>query len=313
MNYLREEGDGTMRFLLFALFILSINKLFAGEGLTAFQFLKIPPGARPVAMGGSFTGLCDDINAIWYNPAGLTQIENIELFFTHIIWFENIYLDFLMAAKRIKKIGTLAATLTYFDTGNIPGYDKDGNPTGDFKSTDMGFVVSYGRKLSKSLSLGTNLKILQEKIENESTPTTPAFDLACMYKLNDNLKLGAILQNIGPGAKFKEVQDPLPAALRVGGSFKFKNLLLASDINLGVYSKTIFSIGGEYSLQNISDVLDKVSFRCGYKTENTEWLGPLAGLSAGVGIKQKWISGDYAIVPYGDLGLTHRISLTAKF
>ena len=34
------------------------------------HFLKIEPGSRPVGMGGAFTGLANDINTIFWNPAG---------------------------------------------------------------------------------------------------------------------------------------------------------------------------------------------------------------------------------------------------
>src|SRR4029077_8125627 len=40
-------------------------------GTSGAQFLKIGPGARPVGMGEAFTGVPDDIHAIYWNPAGL--------------------------------------------------------------------------------------------------------------------------------------------------------------------------------------------------------------------------------------------------
>ncbi len=38
-------------------------------------------GARPLAMGGAYTGVSDDAFALLYNPAGLTQIEDREISF----------------------------------------------------------------------------------------------------------------------------------------------------------------------------------------------------------------------------------------
>ena len=44
-------------------------------GLSGFQFLKIGQGARAVAMGDAYTAVADDINAIFWNPAGLTGVR----------------------------------------------------------------------------------------------------------------------------------------------------------------------------------------------------------------------------------------------
>jgi long-subunit fatty acid transport protein len=42
-------------------------------------------GARAVGMGGAYTGIADDYSAMYYNPAGLGQLENLEVFgsFSH--------------------------------------------------------------------------------------------------------------------------------------------------------------------------------------------------------------------------------------
>ena len=45
----------------------------AASGQSAVPTLVFPVGARPTAMGEAFTGLADDANAIFYNPAGLGQ------------------------------------------------------------------------------------------------------------------------------------------------------------------------------------------------------------------------------------------------
>jgi hypothetical protein len=45
----------------------------AATGQSAVVTLSLPVGARPTAMGEAFTGLANDANAIFYNPAGLGQ------------------------------------------------------------------------------------------------------------------------------------------------------------------------------------------------------------------------------------------------
>ena len=40
-------------------------------GTTAAQFLKIGAGARAIGMGGTYTGISNDIYAVYWNPAGI--------------------------------------------------------------------------------------------------------------------------------------------------------------------------------------------------------------------------------------------------
>ncbi len=42
-------------------------------------FVDIGYGARPMGMGGAYTGLSDDVNAIFWNPAGLTLVRESQL------------------------------------------------------------------------------------------------------------------------------------------------------------------------------------------------------------------------------------------
>ncbi|MDD5087304.1 MAG: outer membrane protein transport protein [bacterium] len=39
----------------------------------------VGPAARPMGLGGTYTGIADDYSAIWWNPAGLAQVKRIEV------------------------------------------------------------------------------------------------------------------------------------------------------------------------------------------------------------------------------------------
>src|SRR3989338_4986558 len=54
--------------------VLGTPAFAAGVGTTGAQFLKVGVGARPLAMGGAFSALPDDANAINWNPGALGAI-----------------------------------------------------------------------------------------------------------------------------------------------------------------------------------------------------------------------------------------------
>jgi hypothetical protein len=51
----------------------------------------------------------------------------------------------------------------------------------------------------------------------------------------------------------------------------------------------------------------------GYQIKNTGDLGGVTGLTAGAGVKLAMFTVDYALVSYGDLGLTHQLALSVSF
>ncbi len=61
-------------FMLIAIIIL----LFSGN-ISAKELPYIYKGARPLGMGGAFTAVSDDANALFYNPAGLADIKESRL------------------------------------------------------------------------------------------------------------------------------------------------------------------------------------------------------------------------------------------
>jgi len=67
-------------FLVFLIMVVFyISSWSSNCGTTSAQFLKLEAGARPVGMGGAFTAVCDDVQALYWNTAGLAQIKSKEL------------------------------------------------------------------------------------------------------------------------------------------------------------------------------------------------------------------------------------------
>ena len=48
---------------------------YHGTGRASFSALKVGQGARASGMGNAYTAVADDVNAIYWNEAGLTNVE----------------------------------------------------------------------------------------------------------------------------------------------------------------------------------------------------------------------------------------------
>ncbi|NCQ19562.1 MAG: UPF0164 family protein, partial [Ignavibacteria bacterium] len=64
---------------------------FSKVGTAAAQFLKISAGARPMSMGETFVAVANDVNTLYWNPAGITNIDKISVGASHTQWFAEIF------------------------------------------------------------------------------------------------------------------------------------------------------------------------------------------------------------------------------
>ncbi len=291
--------------ILFALFMISQSLFAGGEGTTGAQFLKLGIGARPAALGESFTGVADDINSLYWNPAGLAEIQQFEASVSGAALYEDIFYGFLGLGKKVSDTGGLGLGVMYLGMDKMSGFDAFGNPASAYTAHDLSIGVSYGMSFSNRFMMGLGAKTISQKIENESAKGF-AVDFGALYKANEKLNFGASVLNIGPAMGFHE-EFKLPSALRAGSSYKFTpNFLLCSDVNIPQDYQASFHIGSEYLYKDV------FAFRVGFKTTNLEALGAVSALTAGFGLKLGKLDFDYALLPYGDLGITHRVSVTAR-
>lgn len=291
----------------------SSNAINSRAGSTGAVFLKLGVGARAVAMGGAFCAIADDVNTIYWNPAGLGQLKEGEVTFTHNEWLEDLRYEFVGCALPVGSKGAFGGSMIYLGMEKIEGFDAYDFKTGDFTAYDGALTLSYGHKVKERvfiggseniLSIGASIKIIQQKIEDK-TATGFALDLGMLYGITRNLTLGLNLQNIGPEIKFIERGSPLPLNLKLGLAYRFLDdkSILAIDIDIPIDNDIRSHLGTEYWLTNA------LALRAGY--EPNKDIG--SGYTVGFGLKFKRHQFDYAYVPYGDLGDTHRISFTTGF
>lgn len=291
---------------LAALLVLASQPSWAAE--TA-SFLNIGVGARALGMGGAYTALADDANALYWNPAGLSKLEKREFTASHAELFESTRLDFLAYAHPTSQ-GTFAAGLTYLSQGKIEGRDSLGRPTAGYDASDAAVTASYARKLDLA-ELGASVKYVRSHIGSAEAQSV-AVDVGAKRALG-GLTLGAALRNLGPGLKYDNERNDLPLRLAVGAVYKFAggHAAAAEAVNGPRGAGTDVSFGGEYQ------ALKNLYLRAGYTTQSAITGGTgfdaARGLTFGLGLRNEKWSMDYAILPTGELGRSHRFSLGARF
>lgn len=278
-------------------------------GTRAMTFLKIGVGAKAMGMGESQVAATDDLYASFWNPAGLASLQKPQLALMHNEWFAGINHEFVGFALPIGN-NTVGASTNFLSFGELQGRDQEGNETTLFRPYDLAVVLSYARSIGNALAFGANAKFLREQIADDSGRGI-AFDFGGLYAFTDiPFSFGFNAQHIGPRVKYVEDAFELPFTLRLGTAYRLWNeaVILTMDFIRPTDNDNSIGIGGAYTIGNVLQLRTGYNYKFGGND-----LGATSGLRGGFGLTLRRFQIDYALIPFGDLGLTHRFSLIANF
>ena len=292
--------------LLLAALAATTARAQSSAGADAFDFLRLDANARAVGMGGAYTALATDSNALLYNPAGLARVRSSEATFMHNQYALGVGQQYIgVALKR-----GLGFQFNYATLGNVPRttISSPGGTGSRLNVSDTSLGAGYGRELTPDLAVGGGVKYISESL-GDVTVSGYALDLGGLYRMREikGLTLGASLLNLGPAVKFASNSERLPTTLRLGSAYAMSlphnEVTLAFDITKSLLDKIRLGLGAETVIN------DQFAVRTGFTTRHDAGVG----LTFGVGWKGSKFGADYAMVPMGELGDAHRISFTLRW
>ncbi len=205
------------------LLLLLLSSSLANAASTTVDFLKLSIGARPTGMGDACVSLCSDISASYWNPAGIALIRAPQAGLAHSEAVIDASLEFIGAAYPLSPRDTVALSGIFYIVKPIPVRLSSGESMGDLNWMDKALIASYGRILSKELSVGTSVKFIQrtesDPIFGSSEGSSFAFDLGIMYHPPfPGIQTGIALLNTGPELRMsgETKKDALPQTTRAG-------------------------------------------------------------------------------------------------
>lgn len=86
---------------LAAFLLPALASAFGAAGAASSPYLKLPMGARGTGMGEAFSGIANDVNALYYNPAGLTAMDAAQLQLMHLEGFGGVRYENLGKGMRV--------------------------------------------------------------------------------------------------------------------------------------------------------------------------------------------------------------------
>ncbi|MDD5383028.1 MAG: PorV/PorQ family protein, partial [Candidatus Margulisbacteria bacterium] len=225
--------------IIFCLMMMSAGAALADIKFTS-DITRLGVGARPLGMGKMFTGLADDISALYLNPAGLGNLETAE-FLSMSGKFVNQVNYITLAGALPAKFGTLGIGYSGAGLGfSTPVLNLVEIATGEYRvipsSTESvtydynnyAMALGYGVMLRSNLSVGAAVKFFNEKISGSTGGSAFGYDvdLGVLFKPNTSLTLGLLGKSILPfdmGGKVvwdTGLEESIPGSLNFGASLK---------------------------------------------------------------------------------------------
>jgi hypothetical protein len=277
-----------------------------------FAFLEIPTGGRLSALGGGGATLSSGVEALFWNPAGLSHVEGLEVAGAHAELVQGLRHDaFAMAGRAFG--GGLGASFRALYSEPIEERDALGNLIGSFGAHDLEFSLAYARRAG-AVEAGVSAQAVRERIANEATtPWSVGLGGAWEPPALEGLRLGASVEHLGPAANYT-IDDSegepveLPTAVQAGASWRRRasERFISTGALEGRFTRGRQGVGIlALELEHTAGA----ALRAGYRANDDA-----TSFSMGAGWKVGELRLDYAWVPFRlDLGDTHRFSFTGRF
>lgn len=193
------------KLLVFLIFISSIQVYAQTFKNYSNEFLNIGVDAAALGMSKSVVATSNDVNAVYWNPAGLLNLEDYEGSLMHASYFAGIAnYNYAAIALPIDDDSAIGLSVIRFGVDDILNttelIDNNGNINFNnvklFSAADYAFNLSYARNLvHKDIHFGVNAKVIRRVIGDFATSWGFGFDAGIQFQRNDWM-FGLVVKDI---------------------------------------------------------------------------------------------------------------------
>lgn len=296
MNRTTWIRAGVVAALAWAVPALAQEETAGGPG----EWLARYTSARTLGLGGAYVATADDPLGVLWNPAGLSAMDQNEVRFENAQMFEQTSINAFGFAVPGNWLPSFGITMVSLGSGDFQRTNDMNDDLGGFKNAETAYFFTASRALSRRLALGTNLKLVQQSVEDFSAQGF-GVDLGATYDLTSTVRVGLSMANVmGPHLKLRDVEESYPMQIRGGAAAQILNgrAMITAQVDQSEGLGTQLHAGAEYWVQ------PGLGLRVGY--DDAYGTGGFSYRFA----PQYQV--DYAIADQ-DLGLTHRVGISYRF
>jgi len=263
------------------------------RGVSGAGQLSVPVGAHGIALNGTNLATVSGVEALYFNPAGASNISSFETVFSNMNYIADIDVNYAAFATNIGKAGTFGLSIKSFDFGNIVRTSADNTEgTGETFSPDFMTVgATWSNAFTDRVRFGVTLKFIQERIMRTSASGT-GFDLGVQYTFADRpIKIGVMLSNLGTrmqyaGSDLEQKLQPAGSAegtLNEGFQIVSEGFEIPAELNLSAAYEVMPGLSVMASYNNNSFSNNEIRFGGEYNQSlgpSSVWVGGAMGMAS---------------------------------
>jgi hypothetical protein len=269
-------------------------------------------GAKATALSGSMVANKGDVNSVFHNPAGLTEIESNELSvgFTNIFNLSFLPFSHFAISLNVSQVGTFGFSVqemsVNYGDNTLSSEQNIGLSHGIYIQKDRNSKLSFGYTLHfLDWNLGKSAGQSGDGSDGLTSGSLSAIgvDIGLLAVLRDKYRVGVCMTNVNsPEIGRGMSSQPLPRKINAGISLiPYQNVVtsLALERTLGQKDKQI-KAGVEYTLNQF------VLFRVGTQS-NPNRIG------VGLELHMVGVNFSYGILSHPTLPITHQYNIGYRF
>lgn len=285
-------------------------------GTSSAEFLRLGVSARAAALGEAFSAVVDDASSLFYNPAGMAAVTKNALSFTHSPYLADTSCDYGGYVRKLQQGNAWGVGVQYFGAGDIQQTDAAGQDVAVVRPYGLAVTGAYAQPVwtgegvpdfMRGGSIGLSMKYVRQQLVRSAWTVGFGAGFQSRFFEDGRLRFAAALDNVGGRLRFDQESDPLPVTLRAGALWKAApDIAWSFEALFPRDAPPAAAVGAEYDQ-------GWFALRAGLNTTTLGEVAGFSGVTAGLGFRQEGWSVDYALAPFGVLGLAHRISLSVRF
>lgn len=277
------------QFLLFLLFPILTN----AQTLRNYsnEFLTIGVDAAALGMSKSVVATSNDVNAAYWNPAGLVNIEDYQGAIMYSSYFAGIanynYAAFAMPIDNQSALGVsiirfgvddiLNTTELIDNQGNI-----DFNRISLFSAADYAFNISYARNLKlKNIHFGINAKVIRRTIGKFANSWGVGLDAGIQYQRGD-WKFGLMVRDISTTFNIWNIDEDAFATIQNAIPGQNQELPETTEITK---PKVQFGVARKFNLGRFFHLLSELDLNMRFAKTNDLISTSLASIDPSIGFQ----------------------------
>ncbi len=302
----------TVAALVVASVLTSSRAVADYEGNVGPGAILLWPTARSTALAGTMTGLADEADAAFFNPAGLAFQMTAKASLSYGNWLPGLYPGMLYGSAiggapiRLPCLHDhdiyVSGSAVYLTTGETDVVNEHGDYLGRVTTWSGMAGLQVGMLVTDKVAAGIGLKVLHDShyhwgwdlwLSEYDEGEAAAADVAVLYSPLSRVSIGATVANLGPPIVYRPSgeTDDLPRMARLGlcwtpvenRNVRLRVMPELDKLLVGMFSDTTGKSIGRQLNEEWRDVrkaggveatfFSLVSLRLGYFEDVTNQLG----------------------------------------